>query len=296
MSSVRGASWFEDTVWDWAVPAVALEASKPKTPKSSRAQFLRSRLFTLAAQYIALDIFDTLNHTRTWDSNPHPITSLPWPQQLLFSFSVCACTALQVTIPGTVYSLLFVPLGSTPTAWQTPLFDHPFSASSLQDFWSHRWHTVFKRVFDRLASIFLFLLPSSTPVGLRKVIRASTVFGVCALFHLFLLWRTVVIPGPDPLGPPIIRERLPLFNSSTLKFFLSQPFGLFLERTLIFPLTHALPGPMHMTIRRVWAWSWLLFSGRWWSDAWVRHGFWGEREVNVGWSFVRGLWKGQWFI
>ena len=88
-TSLRGNSWFSKTHWDWA----------PKTMINSpaclmgRTRFLWSNITSLIPQYLAVDILDSINKSRTWDrSTPYPITSLPWYEQLVFSVSVCAGT------------------------------------------------------------------------------------------------------------------------------------------------------------------------------------------------------------
>jgi hypothetical protein len=78
-----------------------------------------------------------------------------------------------------------------------------------------------------------------------------------------------------------------------LKFFFSQPLGLFIKFVLIFPLMEKLSDEARLTIWRMFVWSWLLWSGRFWGDVWVRRGFVDERMV--GWSLVRGVLVGEWW-
>jgi hypothetical protein len=179
------------------------------------------------------------------------------------------------------------------------MMDRPFHATSLQDFWSNRWHGIFYRSFDRMTLPIISLIPKSSPRGVHRVARAIAVFSFSALFHIFLIQRMLVAKPAahaEDFEPASIKESLspPLLDPCTLKFFLSQPLGLLLERVLVVPVTSALPdGFLRVTLRRLWAWGWLLWSGRFWADAWVRGGMWNEDEGYVGWSPVRGLLYGD---
>ena len=61
-------------------------------------------------------------------------------------------SALGILISYTILSIICVALGSPPSTWP-PIFTSPFSATSLGDFWSHRWHAIFRRNFDRLSHL-----------------------------------------------------------------------------------------------------------------------------------------------
>lgn len=263
----------------------------------SRITYIVQNLAWLSFNYVLLDVFDTINHTIKWDpSNPHSVTTLSVSRQLVFSFSVCFCTYLTIEVPSLIYSTLFISLGSSPAAWP-PIFNRPYHATSLQDFWTHRWHHIFRRVFERVSLPVIALVPHSVPLGVRRVFRAVLVFGLSAAFHLILIERMLVAPLPYKLNLPkdVILREVALINPSTLKFFLLQPLGLLIERALIVPLTNPLPSNIRVALHRVWAWGWLLWSGRFWADAWVQGGMWGEDEGLVGWSVVRGILYGQWW-
>lgn len=248
-----------------------------------------------------MDAFDTLNHTRKWHvSEKHPVTSLPLLQQLPFSFSLSMTTYLGIVTPSTIYAVLFVGLGFSPEAWP-PIFDRPFSAVSLQDFWTHKWHHIFRRVFDRIALPIMLIIPKSVPLSVRRFVRAILIFGLSAGFHLVLIERMLAAPRSRP---SLLKDAEPgepagpgwaFFDPSTLKFFLLQPVGLFIERALLVPLISPLPSGVRVFLNRLWAWGWLMWTGRYWADAWVRGGMWGEDEGYVGWSPIRGIAFGQWW-
>lgn len=298
LSTVRGASWFSGHSWDWAPKSIMTYT----TGSTSRIGWLAKRLGLLATYYVLSDIFDTINHSRIWSPfDQHPVTMLPMPQQLLYSLSVCVCTILGIVVPVTFYSIIFVSLGSSPSTW-APMFDHPFAATSLQDFWTRRWHHIFRRVFDRMAIPFMLIMPRSIPPSFRRVARALIIFSFSACFHLILVERMLTTPkNASVLAKNIQGDQAPpvwaFFNSSTLRFFLYQPVGLFIERAVLTPIANLLllPGPARIFVHRLWAWGWLLWTGRFWADAWARGGMWAEDEGHVGWSPVRGILFGKWW-
>ncbi|QRW25196.1 short chain dehydrogenase [Rhizoctonia solani] len=280
--SLRGTSIFKNTTWDWIVPSTKRRMPSPKT---SRLVFLASASWSLFKQYLIYDALDTLNKSRIWDNRlPHPITDggLNIFEQLTFAFSVCAGTALSISFPATMVAIFAVACGAPVEAWP-PMFDAPFSAVSLADFWTRRWHSLFRRVFDRLSLGIIHGLEkihAPLPSHLRKTLRAILIFALSATLHLFLMYR---LPISDTHHHPSFLDR------STLFFFLSQPFALLVEKTVIEPLSGG-----NIWVTRCWAWGWLLCSGRWWADVWVRRGLWDPKEKVVGYSVARRLLKGTW--
>jgi hypothetical protein len=133
--SLRGTSIFKNTTWDWIAPSTKRRLLPPDTP---RLVFLRSATWSLIKQYIVYDALDSLNKSRVWDTRlSHPVTDggLSLPEQLMFAFSVCAGTALSISFPSTLVSIICVACGAPVEAWP-PMFDAPFSAVSLADFWT----------------------------------------------------------------------------------------------------------------------------------------------------------------
>ncbi|KAH7329810.1 membrane bound O-acyl transferase family-domain-containing protein [Rhizoctonia solani] len=282
--SLRGTSIFKNTTWDWITPSTKRRMPSPATPRMT---FLASASWSLFKQYLVYDALDTLNKSRLWDNQlPHPITDggLGVLEQLAFAFSVCAGTALSISFPATLVAIFAVACGAPVEAWP-PMFDAPFSAVSLADFWTRRWHSLFRRVFDRLSLGIIHGLEkihTPLPSHLRKTLRAILIFGLSATLHLFLMYR---LPISDTHHHPSF------FDRSTLLFFLSQPFALLVEKMAIEPLSGG-----NVWVTRCWAWGWLLCSGRWWADVWVRRGLWDPKEKVVGYSVIRRLLYGTWAL
>ena len=74
----------------------------------------------------------------------------------------------------------FIFLCHSPSQWP-PLFNHPWFATSLSQFWSRRWHQLFKDIFISFGGNTLSLL-------MGRVGRVLGAFFVSGIFHAFGLW------------------------------------------------------------------------------------------------------------
>lgn len=285
-TSLRGTSWRGDRYWDWCPRAL----TQPRFSDVPRRTFLRHACLSFPLQYLAVDALDTLNKSRTWDTSfSHPVTSLPLPEQLAFSLSVCAGTLLAITIMHTPLAAAAVALGASPASWP-PMFDAPFGARSLADFWARRWHAIFRRVFARMSTFLMYPFPQlrTSKSVTASAVRAFVVFMLSASLHILIMARLQHI-GSDQ----------PVLNSSTYTFFLAQPAGLMLEALVIVPLALTMfpkSEGLRLVINRVWAWTFMLWAGRHWADVWVRRGMWQPEERVVGFSIVRGLLYNTWLV
>jgi hypothetical protein len=285
--SMRGTSFFANTHWDF-VPAALIDKKYDKP----RWTFVRNQLVSLLVQAVLMDFFDTTAQTQTWPTLPrarYPITTLSPLFQIYYAVCVCVMTALSMNINYTALSLCAVALGSPAAGWP-PLFDEPFHATSLQEFWTHNWHASFRRVF---------LVISTTVVDVSKPLisnrraqsafRGLCIFALSCIMHLGLMYR---------VQPPVVLAKDRSFiEGEIMLFFLLQPVGMLLEATLIKPLAVYAFGKGTTGARwfvRAWGWVWLVWTGRYWSDVWVRHGLWGPKERVVGYSLFRGLMHGNW--
>ncbi|CAE6450908.1 unnamed protein product [Rhizoctonia solani] len=282
LTTLQGTSMFKNTTWDWMAPSLKRRLSSPITPRTT---FLKNSLVSLFKNYLIYDTLDAFNKHRIWDcSQLYPITNggLSIPEQLLAAFSVCVTTSLSISISAIIVSIISVACGAPVEAWP-PMFNRPFTATSLEDFWTCRWHSLFRRTFDRLSLGVLGAVERITgplPLRFRKFLRVTTIFGLSAFLHLLLMHR---LPTSETHYHPAF------FDRSILAFFLSQPLALLLERAVVHPLSGG-----NVWVRRAYAWAWLLYSGRWWADVWIRRGMWDQEEKVVGYSLVRGLWNGNW--
>lgn len=283
-TSLRGTSWFQGVYWDWAPKALVV-------PPAERKTFVRQALRQLVAQYMLVDVLDTLNKSLPWSSSPspvHPITSLPLFLQVLFSFSVCLGTLLAIVTIHTIIALISVTfLGSPPEAWP-PMFAQPLGATSLADFWARRWHAIFRRVFARLSLLVVLLVPERLK-NVRIVLRAVVIFALSAMLHVLIMYRLQLV-HPIP-------HQNQFLDPSILAFFLAQPVGLALEALIVQPSVRIACRRNRRwedALMRVWTWTFMLWAGRFWSDVWVKRGLWGPEEHVVGYSLVRGVLMGRW--
>ncbi|KAF8342256.1 uncharacterized protein EI90DRAFT_3032642 [Cantharellus anzutake] len=119
-------------------------------------------------------------------------------------------------------------------------------------------------------------------------------FVASGLYHLSLMFRVRLASPPGSIPPP--QPSLLQFwkyDISAAKFFLVQPIGITIDMILFRPIL----GKSSM-IRRVFAWVWILYTIRWWLDAWAAAGMWdGEQPWLLGspiravadrWGWVSG--------
>ena len=108
------------------------------------------------------------------------------------------------------YNFAIVPailvLGQDPAQWP-PLFDAPWRATSVSDFWGRRWHQLFRHMFLVLGGYPLSFVLGRTGI----VIGAFLASGVIHHISLVVLntgveiWRMLV--GFGMMGPGILAER-----------------------------------------------------------------------------------------
>jgi Membrane bound O-acyl transferase family len=142
----------------------------------------------------------------------------------------------------TLFSLIF--LCHSPSQW-SPLFYHPWFSTSLSQFWSRRWHQLFREIFvsfggDTLA---LFMGPVGSVLG---------AFFVSGILHTFGLW------GMGRGGEFV----------KVTGFFMMMAVGILLERYWK-NLTGSRVGGL---LGRIWTLVWLLGWGNILVDAWSRKG------------------------
>lgn len=250
----------------------------------------------------------------------HPITSLSWYQQPPFAFSVCVLTQVGLEMFYTTFAVLCVGLShlfpsvlpSIDSNAFLPLFHNPVSlhTRTVADFWT-AWHHIFKNSFQRLVDplMYLFGIPT-TFKRTRRVLRLVLTFAYSAILHTILMHRAQRFSCQQYFEPgshdPVIRTRIrdaiwtpPWADLDTILFFTSQAFAIVFERGVVLPLVKWSERMIHpcssVVLLRLWTYSWLFYSGRWWSDVWVRCGFWAPQERVVVVSIVRGVWNGDWF-
>ncbi|KAF8306048.1 hypothetical protein DL93DRAFT_288352 [Clavulina sp. PMI_390] len=281
--SFRGSSWFDGYSWDWAPKYIAAYS-----PPKSRISHIYQRVLTFPAYYLALDACEAFAQREKWDlTEAHPLLALPLSKQLMFSLCIATNTFILIQINHIFISIICVAIGSSPSSWP-PMFNQPFTSKSLQDFWSNRWHHYFKRAFERASIPVMVLVPQRWSPATRRVTRAIIVFGFSTVYHLYVVQHNFSVRNWE--------TKWQFVDSSTLLFFLLQPAGLLFERALLVPLSRSLPETSQTWVMRIWVWGWLLWTGRYWADVWVRSGMWNVGAGHVAWSPIRGIFFNQWFL
>ncbi|KAG9028475.1 hypothetical protein FRB95_006417 [Tulasnella sp. JGI-2019a] len=193
LGSASGSSWIAGRVWDWAPASMRNQDPTPK----SRWEFGFTSLRKLVECYLVVDVCESILSTRDWDfytPNARPVTAagIPLAWQFVYSLCVCVRTAMDITFPFLVFGLASSLLANTPSTAFAPLFDAPFTSASLAEFWSVRWHPIFRRSFDRIsAGVLSFTICISGGSFTKqsrgaKVLRSIIIFTLSCTEHLIL--------------------------------------------------------------------------------------------------------------
>lgn len=222
--------------WNWSDGLRFPKETRPAT----RLGFTITTLFYLI---IGLIIFDILHiSVQGMDPNFELPTggsiydmSLPPIPRYIRSSIICLFAGQIFWISIEVYYLLgtligVVVLQQHPTQWP-PLFDNPLLSDSLSEYWSRRWHQLFRQCF-----VCLGFKPASLVAG-----RAGGVLGaflVSGLLHDFGLWG--MGRGTEP--------------STMYTHFLMMGVGVVLENAWKYATGYRVGG----MVGRVWAVVWLI--------------------------------------
>lgn len=182
------------------------------------------------------------------------------------------------TLPYTILAIVSVALGSDPDGW-VPLYGTPLATTSVADFWTRQWHLTYRRTFGRLAHLPWLFTSKYFSRSTARAVRLAVIFALSAGMHLALMIRMPT----DEQHPHRVLDK------TTLACFLLQPIGIAFETLVITPLTQRLPPPIRNGLRRVWLWVFMVWTGSYWCDVWVRRGM-CDRET--GWhsvSLIRSL-------
>lgn len=235
--------------------------------------------------YFLLDAFDTISKHANWDTTlQRPVSSLPLHLQIFYTVSFCILVTLGMSWPYDMTAAFFVVLGSEPAAWP-PMFDSPLLSASLAEFWTRRWHHMYRYPFFRLAHPPWRIASRHFSPATARYVRVIAVFIVSAILHFALLY-------PMPVDEK--HPHFSLFDPTTLFFYTVQPLGIFLESAVINPLSSSLSPPLRHAVRRAWGWIFLIWAARYWADIYIRRGMWDKKENPLKFSVVRGVLWGQW--
>ncbi|KAG8842609.1 hypothetical protein FRB96_005248 [Tulasnella sp. 330] len=260
LCSWRGSSVFEGCSWDWAQKRIR-EYSPP-----SRSAYLRSMAKWVIAWYLFGDAIEQFLHGRHFNLTiRHPVTSLPFLQQVLIALASAnfSYTMNEISNAGPT-SMALVGIFRLPPSSCPPVYTgHPFQSRSIAEFWSFRWQTFFRRSFLRLSLPAIWILNHIGTMRGRpfnpltvSFIRNFVIFSISATIHVGVTYAMEPAPG----------QTLRILEPGQLSFFLAQPFGLLIEAVVINPITEGMPERWKGPVRRVFAWTFMIWTGRWLAD------------------------------
>lgn len=238
--------------WSWSR---GLRVPEETRPTHSRSAFLFTTLFNFIKYMV---IADHLHWAIQWfgpttlgapsggtiyDFSRPLIHNLLRSTFISFLGGLLVCTSIQ-----TAYEFLtLIGVGifnQHPLQWP-PVFDSPWLATSLTEFWAKRWHQIFRDMFISVGA-----KPLSMLIGrLGGVIGAFLVSGILHDFGLWGMGRGAEF-------------------STVGGYFLMQGFGIILEHTW----RHFTGARVGGFVGRIWAVSWVVVWGNLIVDAWCRKG------------------------
>ncbi|RXW21816.1 hypothetical protein EST38_g4048 [Candolleomyces aberdarensis] len=240
--------------WNWSKGLYIPEETRPT---HSRIAFILS---TIPYYLFATIIFDSC-HFAVQSFSPSTFGSgvggtifdstLPPLQMYLRSTAITllsgftVCYNIQSLYYGFTIISLTLPLGQTPEQWPPIFGAKPWSATSLSEFWSRKWHQLFRDLFVSVG-----YNPASYLFGHAAGVAAA--FFVSTLLHVTGLW------GMGRGGEFLC----------TAAFFMSNAFGIILERLW----TRVTGRRVEGVWGNVWTLAWLLMSAQPLVDAWARTG------------------------
>lgn len=231
----------------------------PQTrPTSSTPMFLLYTLTSFLAHYVVADCTHFVIQSTDWErfTNPYgtPLFDYglaPIPRYLLSSFNsalvglVVYC-GIQALYEMSTITLIMIS-NYSPSDFH-PLFDAPWKATSLADFWANRWHQLFRRVFIQLGT-----KPLTFFAGRQSGIGLLGGFVVSGFLHDWGMWGMARDSDFFMVGG----------------YFIMQGVGLFLESTILKKL---FGGKVDGWKGWMWAMFWTIVWANMFVDAWCRRG------------------------
>lgn len=238
--------------WNWSR---GLQVPQDNRPTHSRSAFLLTTLINLVKYVI---IADHLHWIIQWfgpttigspsggtihDYSLPPFQSFLRSTLISFLAGLLICTSIQAAYE--LFTLFGVGiLDQHPSQWP-PVFDSPWLATSLSEYWAKRWHQIFRDIFISVGG-----KPLSMLIG--RVGGVMGAFLISGILHDFGLWG--MGRGAE--------------FSTVGGYFLVQAFGIILEHTW----RHFTGVRVGGIMGRIWTICWVVMWGQVIIDAWCRKG------------------------
>ncbi|KZV94699.1 hypothetical protein EXIGLDRAFT_834792 [Exidia glandulosa HHB12029] len=239
--------------WEWG-KGCKIPAEWRNT--TSRATFLRQTAWSAAKNLscfdLAFSILQLLRPRTHAASTPmgwsifDPTKSIGYNIASALANSFCVATCVYGADSGiyNLFTIVAVALGDDPSRWP-PLFNSPWAMTSLADFWSNRWHQLFRRPFILFGG-----LPGTLIGGRFGGVMGS--FIVSGLLHDGALWG--------------LRGGMALHQLTA--YFILQGFALLLEGAVSRTAGKRVGG----VGGRIWATAVILVSGALIAEPWMTRG------------------------
>ncbi|KAE9403665.1 hypothetical protein BT96DRAFT_964467 [Gymnopus androsaceus JB14] len=238
--------------WDWSQ---SIHVPLETRPTSTKIAFVS---WTLASLCLHLPILDLLHYTvqrfgpgtfgtviggSIFDESLPPLIRYSRSTLITFLSGLVVYCAIQIVYDiSTIFGI--VVLRQLPTQWP-PVFDEPWKATSLSEFWAKRWHTLFRQLFVGIGGG-----PGYALFGrIGGVLGAFFVSGLLHYIGLFGLGN-----GSDVLG--------------MIGFFVFNGCGIILEAFWKRHTGHRVGG----WLGRIWTYVWLLLWANFLVDGWAQKG------------------------
>ncbi|KAK7017724.1 membrane bound O-acyl transferase family-domain-containing protein [Favolaschia claudopus] len=284
--ATRGVRWEHE-------PREVLRA-RMASPGTTRWRFVLRQMMMLGYYLLLQDIASIYNRASpVHHAGGPPLDSRPFPWRVVDLFFFAVINFGGQNLLHTVYSIISVGLGfSDPQDWVN-VFGYRGDAYTLRRFWGRTWHQFLRR-WVLTHGKFL-----ARTLGLRKGTNASA---YTQLYTAFLLSALLHV-----LSDYMVHRSLAPWASGSLRFFLLQPLAITVEDFVLFVGRkmglgregkrdiRLLGGWISMVrvLGYVWVTGWFVCTySRWWSPM-IRGGM-VEKTLNLKWSVVLGVWKGEW--
>ncbi|CCG82383.1 protein of unknown function [Taphrina deformans PYCC 5710] len=235
----RGTATVDRIKWSLAATAnlrcIGFKCGKREypIPRPTRSEIL----FPAFRKLGVVDVLTTVMHHLALHNGGSTLTSRPsWQQiSIVFLIGISLFNLFQGLYGVLQYFGLYW-LDMSPSQWP-PMLLKPWTATSLSQFWSKEWHSVFRRIFLFYTDLIVEPMTSHYRLSSRSqaALRTVTVFFMSALLHdlgLYLFWRQ--------------------HSLRTYVFFLSQGLGVLLEQFVGIS--------KYPVLGFIWTYSFLFFS------------------------------------
>ncbi|CEI96799.1 hypothetical protein RMCBS344292_10952 [Rhizopus microsporus] len=212
-------------------PEVATKNGKASKVK----EYTKDRSFYHIILLLFLELL-TLDVIATWITSfsSREINTLATERPMLFFiFFVAANVLLTSTFNSIGYALqlfycIFIEGGSYSSEQWRPMMNHPVKAKSLNEFWSQRWHQVFKQTWLAIPFRPVRVLSArglsnimKNPKSISFMLAFISVFVISALMHEYAIAANH--------GLSIYRR---FFMGEQLLFFMAHALGVLIEQTM----------------------------------------------------------------